>query len=143
MKLSIVNYKLSIKKVHKEFLVTAFLFGALSVMLGAFAAHSLKTIVSADDLAIFETGVRYQYYHTFALLATGILYKEFPNKFLSWAGYMFCVGILFFCGSLYFLTYFMGEVQPSFKWLFLITPLGGLCFITGWLLLAIGIVKKN
>jgi uncharacterized membrane protein YgdD (TMEM256/DUF423 family) len=128
---------------HRQFLITAAVLGALSVILGAFAAHGLKEIVSPDQLSIFETGVRYQFYHVFALLAVGILYKEFPNNFLRWAGYLFCFGILFFSGSLYFLTLFNGAVQPAFRWLYLITPLGGLCFITGWLLLAAAIIKKN
>ena len=128
---------------QKGFLITAAVLGALSVILGAFAAHGLKETVSPDQLSIFETGVRYQFYHVFALLAVGILYKEFPNNFLHWAGYLFCFGILFFSGSLYFLTLFNGVVQPAFRWLYLITPLGGLCFIAGWLLLATAIIKKN
>jgi uncharacterized membrane protein YgdD (TMEM256/DUF423 family) len=129
--------------VHKGFLITAAILGALSVMFGAFAAHGLKTIIDAEQLTIFETGVRYQFYHVFALLAVGILYKDFLNNFLRWSGYMFCLGILFFSGSLYCLSLFNGEISPAFKWLFLITPLGGLCFITGWLLLALAIIKKN
>ena len=128
---------------HRGFLITAALLGALSVILGAFAAHGLKEIVSTEQLAIFETGVRYQFYHAFALLAVGILYKEFPNKFLSWSGKLFCVGIIFFSGSLYALTLYNGEISPAFKWIYLITPLGGLCFIVGWLLLAAAFIKKN
>ncbi|MEI9934133.1 MAG: DUF423 domain-containing protein [Ferruginibacter sp.] len=62
---------------HKGFLTTAALLGALSVMLGAFAAHTLKEVLSTDSLTIFETGVRYQFYHVFALLTVGILYKRF------------------------------------------------------------------
>jgi len=128
---------------HRGFLITAALLGALSVILGAFAAHGLKEIVSTEQLAIFETGVRYQFYHAFALLAVGILYKEFPNRFLSWSGKLFCIGIIFFSGSLYALTLYSGEISPTFKWIYLITPLGGLCFIVGWLLLAVAIIKKN
>jgi uncharacterized membrane protein YgdD (TMEM256/DUF423 family) len=129
--------------VHRVFLITAALIGALSVILGAFAAHGLKEMVSAEQLAIFETGVHYQFYHAFALLAVGILYKEFPNRFLSWSGKLFCIGIIFFSGSLYALTLYNGEISPTFKWIYLITPLGGLCFIVGWLLLAVAIIKKN
>ena len=128
---------------HRVFLITAALIGALSVILGAFAAHGLKEMVSAEQLAIFETGVHYQFYHAFALLAVGILYKEFPNRFLSWSGKLFCIGIIFFSGSLYALTLYNGEISPTFKWIYLITPLGGLCFIVGWLLLAVAIIKKN
>ena len=128
---------------HRGFLIAAALLGALSVMLGAFAAHGLKEMVSTEQLAIFETGVRYQFYHAVALLAVGILYKEFPNKFLSWSGKLFCAGIIFFSGSLYALTLYNGEISSAFKWIYLITPLGGLCFIIGWILMAIAIIKKN
>jgi uncharacterized membrane protein YgdD (TMEM256/DUF423 family) len=129
--------------VHKGFLITAALLGALSVILGASAAHALKTIISTEQIIVFETGIRYQFYHVFALMAVGVLYKEFANNFLRWAGMMFCIGILFFSGSLYFLALSNGPIQPAFRWIYLITPLGGLCFITGWLLLAVAIIKKN
>lgn len=128
---------------HKGFLKAAAILGALAVMLGAFAAHGLKEQLPANQLAIFDTGVRYQFYHVFALLAVGILYKEFPKKLLRTAGLFFYLGILFFSGSLYFLTYFKIEVTSGNKLLFLITPLGGLCFIIGWLLLAAAFFKKN
>ena len=75
---------------QKSFLKLAALLGALSVILGAFGAHSLKAMISDRSLAIFETAVRYQFYHVFALLLTGILYKEFPNSYLQWAGRLFC-----------------------------------------------------
>ena len=128
---------------HKGFLFIAALLGASSVMFGAFAAHGLKQIVSSDVLAIFETGVRYQYYHAFALLAVGILYKEFPNNLLIWAGRLFIIGIVLFSGSLYLLTFLKGELPEGYRWIGIITPLGGLCFITGWLLLAASFIKKN
>jgi uncharacterized membrane protein YgdD (TMEM256/DUF423 family) len=128
---------------HKGFLKIAALLGLLSVVLGAFAAHSLKEMVSDKQLAMFETGVRYQFYHVFALLATGILYKEFPGKLLQWAGFMFCAGIFFFSGSLYFLTFFQDTIPSNLWIIYLITPLGGLCFITGWFLMALVIFKKN
>ena len=90
---------------HKRFLKIAALTGALSVMLGAFAAHGLKNLLSAVNLQVFETAVRYQFYHVFALLAVGILYKEFPGKLMAWAGNLFVAGIILFSGSLYLLCY--------------------------------------
>ncbi len=128
---------------HKGFLKTATLLGALSVALGAFAAHSLKQHVSDYAVGIFETAVRYQFYHSFALLATGILYKEFPNRFIKWAGKLFIAGIIFFCASLYILTFIKAAVLPGYDWVGAITPVGGLCFIAGWLCLFLGIAKKN
>lgn len=126
---------------HKRFLITASFFGALSVVLGAFAAHKLKEIYAPDLLQIFETAVKYQMYHAIALLATGILYKEFPNKLLLWTGNLFITGILLFSGSLYALC-ILKHQDIAANWLGPVTPLGGLCFIAGWLLLAIGISKK-
>jgi uncharacterized membrane protein YgdD (TMEM256/DUF423 family) len=128
---------------HKGFIKTAVIFGALSVALGAFAAHALKETVSDYAVNIFETGVRYQFYHVFALIAAGILYKDFPNKFIRWAGILFIIGIIFFPGSLYALTYIKAAVMPGYKWIGAITPIGGLCFILGWLFLFMGVSKRN
>lgn len=128
---------------HKSFLKTATLLGGLSVALGAFAAHSLKQHVSDYAVGIFETAARYQFYHAFALLAAGILYKEFPNRFIKWAGILFIAGIIFFCVSLYVLTFIKAAVLPGYDWVGAITPIGGLCFIAGWLCLFLGIKGKH
>jgi uncharacterized membrane protein YgdD (TMEM256/DUF423 family) len=127
---------------HKGFLKTAALLGALSVMLGAFAAHGLKKILSAEDLQIFETAVRYQFYHVFALLAVGILYAAFPGKLIEWAGRLFLAGMILFSGSLYLLCYVKYNQLPL-NWLGAITPFGGVAFIAGWVLLFWAVVKRN
>ncbi len=126
---------------HKGFLITASLLGALSVILGAFGAHALKKIVPEEAVSIFETGVRYQFYHVFALALTAILYNQYANNFISWAGICFIIGILFFSGSLYLLTYAKAINSTSLNWVGPITPLGGLFLIAGWILLAIGITR--
>ncbi len=123
---------------YKGFIKTAALIGALSVALGAFAAHSLKESISDYAVSIFETGVRYQFYHVFALMVSGILYKDFKNKFIRWSGILFIAGIILFSGSLYLLTYIKAAVKPGYDWVGAITPLGGLCFILGWVFLFIG-----
>ena len=128
---------------HKGYIKTAAILGALSVAMGAFAAHSLKELISDYALGIFETGVRYQFYHVFALLIVGILYKEYPGKLLKWAGGLFIVGIILFSGSLYMLTAVKAAVQPGYNWIGAITPFGGVCFIAGWLCLFIAVSKKN
>ena len=128
---------------HKGFLKTATLLGALSVALGAFGAHALKQHVSDYAVNIFETGVRYQFYHAFALLVSGILYKEFPNKFIKWSGKLFIVGIIFFCASLYALTFVKAAVLPGYDWIGAITPFGGLSFIAGWLCLFFGMIRNK
>lgn len=127
---------------HKGFIKTAAILGALSVALGAFAAHTLKGSISAYALEIFETAVKYQFYHVFALLAAGILYKEFNNHFLKWSGRLFTAGIILFSGSLYFLAFVKAAVIPGYNWIGAITPLGGLCFILGWLFIFFGVSKK-
>lgn len=127
---------------HKGFIKTAAIAGALSVMLGAFAAHGLKNLLSADNLQIFETAVRYQFYHVFALLAVGMLYKEFPGKLMNWAGRFFIAGMILFSGSLYLLCYVKHNEIPL-NWLGAITPFGGAAFIAGWLFLFLAVIKKN
>jgi uncharacterized membrane protein YgdD (TMEM256/DUF423 family) len=127
----------------KRFIQYAAILGALSVALGAFGAHALKKIVEADAVATFETGVRYQFYHTFALLAVGILYRRMPTKIMEWAGILFISGIVLFSGSLYLLTYLNATETVGLKGVGAITPLGGLCFIAGWICLLIQSFKPS
>ena len=117
---------------HKGYLKTGSVLAALAVIFGAFAAHAIKSRVSADTLMVFETGVRYQMYHSLAIVITGILYKEFPFKTLLYAGRLFIAGIFLFSTSLYLLTYLKAINNTSLLWLGAITPFGGVCFILGW-----------
>lgn len=127
---------------HKGYIKTAAILGALSVAIGAFAAHTLKGTISDYALEIFETAVKYQFYRVSALLAVGILYQEFPNKILKWSGILFIAGIILFSGSLYILSSIKAAVIPGYNWIGAITPFGGLCFIAGWLCLFMGISNK-
>ena len=127
----------------KVFLLIAALLGALSVVLGAFAAHGLKKIIPADAITTFETGVRYQFYHTFALLAVGILLERFPAQSLVLSGYSFIAGIVLFSGSLYALALLNSTGNVGISKIGIITPFGGLFFILGWILLFIGIMKRT
>jgi uncharacterized membrane protein YgdD (TMEM256/DUF423 family) len=102
----------------------------LGVGLGAFGAHGLKGRVGADLLAVFETGVRYQVYHALGLLAVGWAVARWGGAWAGIAGWLFVCGIVVFSGSLY------AMVLTGARWLGAITPLGGLCFILGWLALA-------
>jgi uncharacterized membrane protein YgdD (TMEM256/DUF423 family) len=128
---------------HKQYLVTAAWLAAFTVALGAFGAHGLKAILTPASLATFETGVRYQFYHVFALAITGILWKEYPGKLLLVAGRFFILGILFFSGSLYLLTFLTVLGISDFHWVGAITPLGGLFFILGWFLLGLSILRSG
>ena len=128
---------------HKGLLKVASVMGLLSVALGAFAAHSLKGLISDHAVTTFETAVRYQFYHALALLITGILYRDFKTKTMLWAGRFFIAGIILFSGSLYLLTFIQAAVLPGYNWVGAITPFGGLCFITGWILLFISFFRKD
>lgn len=127
---------------HKGFLKTAAILGALSVAFGAFGAHGLKKVADANTQAIFETAVRYQFYHVFAIIAVAVLYKEFPGRLTLLAGKFFLIGMVLFCGSLYLLTAFRAMGYDSFNWLGGITPFGGVSFIIGWIVLFFSIFKK-
>ncbi|HEY5370746.1 MAG TPA: DUF423 domain-containing protein [Hanamia sp.] len=127
---------------HKGFIKTAAIFGALSVAIGAFAAHQLRGNISDNALEIFETAVKYQFYHVFALMAVGILYKEFPSKLMLWSGRLFTIGIILFSGSLYILTATIASGNTGYNWIGAFTPLGGLCFILGWVFIFVACSRK-
>jgi uncharacterized membrane protein YgdD (TMEM256/DUF423 family) len=115
----------------KSILTIAALSGLLAVVLGAFGAHALKKMISLEMLEVYKTGVQYQFYHTFALLAVGILMHFNTSKALKWSGYLFVVGILLFSGSLYVMTI------TGIKALGIITPFGGTVWIAAWFLLMV------
>ena len=112
-------------------LLLAALFGFTGVGLGAFAAHGLKGQLSAEYLAVFQTGVHYQMLHALALLALAALWQRLGGRLLTAAGVCFCVGILLFSGSLYALT------LSGISALGMITPVGGLTFLAGWFCLGL------
>ena len=124
---------------NKNFLSIAALLGALSVALGAFAAHKLRDMAGPDTVAIFETGVRYQFYHVFALLMVALLSERITNKWMIWAGNCFIMGIILFCGSLYALTALRIAESTHLTLAGIATPIGGVFFIVGWVFLWIGV----
>ena len=129
---------------HKQFLITASFLGALSVLLGAFAAHKLKDILEAQMLQTFETAVKYQMYHALAMLGLFLFSKQNPHKYINWAFNSFLIGIVMFSGSLYFLCTRNLLGIEGLKVLGPITPIGGLFFIAGWIFIAlIGLKKKS
>jgi uncharacterized membrane protein YgdD (TMEM256/DUF423 family) len=128
---------------NRNFLSIAALLGALSVALGAFAAHKLRTMTSPDVVAIFETGVRYQFYHVFALLFVAFLSEKVNNKWMIWAGNCFIMGIVLFCGSLYALTALAIAESTHRTLVGIATPIGGVFFILGWVFMYLGVVRKE
>ena len=115
----------------RTFLLIAALSGVIGVGLGAFGAHGLRGRLTADMLAVFETGVRYQMYHTLAIFATGLLLARMDGWLVRTAAWAFTAGIVLFSGSLYVLAVTGTSAFGA------ITPLGGLAFLVGWACLAI------
>ncbi len=135
---------------QKQIIRCAAVSGALSVALGAFAAHGLHSLedagkMTSEDIGIFETAVRYQFYHTFALIGVSALGDILKPKLKNYAVNAFLIGIVLFSGSLYLLSLSQFIFGNRLTWLGAITPLGGLSFILGWCLLffASGNKKKD
>ncbi len=122
----------------KTWLIIGACLAGVSVLLGAFGAHGLKTRVSSDDLGIFETAVRYQMYHSLGILFISTLgiTKSFPDNILLIPTYLMVAGIIIFSGSLYIL------VLTNTRWLGAITPIGGGLLIFSWFLLAFNIYRS-
>jgi uncharacterized membrane protein YgdD (TMEM256/DUF423 family) len=127
---------------NKRFLIAGAIFGGVGVALGAFGAHGLQQATTDEKIIHgFQTGVQYQVYHALALLITAIIYERNPHRFIEWAGHCFITGILLFSGSLYLLTVLKIQDSSLVKIAGPVTPLGGVFFIAGWLLLLMGVVK--
>jgi uncharacterized membrane protein YgdD (TMEM256/DUF423 family) len=124
---------------HRFYLRLGALTGAFAVIFGAFGAHYLKTILGEESIVSFQTGVQYQFYHAFAIIVTGLLVKRYHSKWIIQAGRLFMAGIVLFSGSIYLLTILKGTGEEDLGALALVTPLGGLLFIAGWICLAIGV----
>lgn len=124
-------------------MISGAIFAALAVILGAFGAHALKAILDPGQLATFETGVKYQFYHSVALLAAGLAYHILPVKAFKRASVCFIAGIIMFSGSLYLLTFLKLGGDVGLKDLGIITPIGGVFFILGWIFFLTGSLQKK
>ncbi|ASJ96096.1 DUF423 domain-containing protein [Shewanella marisflavi] len=122
---------------RKGFLLLAALSGFLAVALGAFGAHGLKQVTTPEMLDIFNLGVEYQFYHTFALIAVAFSGHWLKSRLIDWAGYLFLLGIVLFSGSLYL------YVLVGSKWTGPVTPIGGVCFLVGWLFIAVAVWRNR
>ena len=127
---------------YRPALVAGTLFGATSVMLGAFGAHGLREIATPDIIESFKTGATYQMYAAFLLLAAGMLYAAFPFKGIKVATWSAVAGVLLFSGSLYAMTAarisgdtgMVSSIGP-------VTPIGGIFFVIAWIALLASILK--
>ncbi|WP_188454648.1 DUF423 domain-containing protein [Virgibacillus oceani] len=119
----------------KLFLILGAINGFLAVALGAFGAHGLEGKLSEKMLNTWDKAVNYQMFHTMALLVTGLILAKIQSGGMMWAGWMFFIGILLFSGSLYVYS------TTGIKTFAMITPLGGVAFLAGWILLGYAVVK--
>ena len=108
---------------------------AFCVLLGAFGAHALKTKIPEEYLIIFKTGIQYHFYHALGLFIVAFVAYFYPSGSVKLAGGLMVLGIILFSGSLY------GLALSQIRWLGVLTPLGGLCFIAAWILLTVVLIK--
>lgn len=125
----------------KKIISTGAIFGMLAIILGAFGAHALKKVLSLDELATFETGVKYQMYHALFLLFIGLA-TEISQKAKKTIYYLVVVGVLFFSGSIYLLAT-NSLTSFDFKTIGFITPIGGLLLILAWGILLLHYFNKK
>jgi len=122
--------------VSSLFLLLGSINAMLAVMLGAFGAHGLKKMLTTEMLAVFATGVQYHFYHALGLIAVGLIAATIPVSLqLKLSGWFMFAGIVVFSGSLYLLA------VTGVRWLGAITPIGGVCFILAWAILAVAVYK--
>ena len=135
---------------HIKFVFWGAILCALAVLFGAFGTHVIApyfaeippNVKQTPPIEIFHTGVEYQFYHALALILTGLLYRQKNNRHVKNAGLLFIIGIILFSGSLYFITigYLM---RRNFSFAGALTPLGGISFLIGWILLAVNFNKHR
>jgi uncharacterized membrane protein YgdD (TMEM256/DUF423 family) len=112
-------------------------FAFLSVAAGAFGAHALRSRLSPDLLAVFETAARYQMYHALGILIAVLAYGRWAGHQVLWAGWAFVIGIVIFSGSLYLMT------LTGARWWGAVTPIGGVTFLAGWVLFVWGLLARS
>ena len=120
---------------QRLFVMMGALSGAIGVGAGAFGAHALRARLEPRSLEVFETGARYQMYHAIALLAVAWVASRWPGSLSTASGWLFVAGTVLFSGSLYAMALTGVRVVGA------ITPIGGVCFIAGWVCLALAAAK--
>jgi len=124
-------------------LIAAVMYGLTGVILGAFGAHALKDRLNPDQLLSYETGVRYQLIHAVAMMVIALLAGSAGSSLLKWSGQLFAVGVFLFSFSIYLLATREITGLASWKWLGPVTPIGGLCLISGWFMLLMWAIRQK
>ena len=120
----------------KLILILGAINAALAVLLGAFGAHGLKARMTAEMLAVYQTGVHYHLFHALGLLVVGLVATQIADSvFLRWSGWLMLTGIILFSGSLYVLS------VSGLRWLGMVTPFGGTAFIAAWVLFVLAVLR--
>lgn len=128
---------------YRPALTAALIFALIGVMIGAMGAHALRPYLTPEMQVSFETAVKYQFYHSFALAFAGFLYLVFPGVWVRRATWAFIIGIILFSGSIYLLVYLKTTASLGLSGLGILTPIGGIFFILGWIFLLLGIHSKK
>lgn len=126
----------------KNYFATGAVFCAIAVILGAFGAHALKAILTAESMQSFQTAVQYQMLHGMAILIVGLIRERASHKLLAPVSQLFSVGILLFSGSIYALAYLKYQSIDFPPIIALLTPIGGVCMIIGWFSLGWTFLRK-
>lgn len=129
-------------KNNNIYIKTGFALAAFCVILGAFASHILKELLSDSDLNTFDTATKYLFYHALGILIVSLNHRKFNSNIVDLSVFLFLGGMVFFSGSLYLLSTRTIWGDESYVWLGAITPVGGVMFIAGWFLLMVKGLKK-
>ena len=120
-------------RINYNFIIAGGMCGLFTIILGAFGAHVLKNTI--QNMPAYQTAVQYQSFHSLALILLGVIMFQLNNKYLKWAGIFYIIGIILFCGSLYLLS------MTKILTFALITPVGGVAFLLGWVSFLLGLRK--
>jgi uncharacterized membrane protein YgdD (TMEM256/DUF423 family) len=129
--------------INKTFIQIAAFDAILTIALGTICAHILKTRFSAAEQELFQTGLRYQFYHLFAIALVGVIYYNAKEKMIKWAGILFIAGTILFCGSVYIFAFALSRANMGLAEIQNVAPYGGFCFLAGWLLVILSLTKKR
>jgi len=121
---------------NRMILTAGAIFMVLAIVLGAFGAHALKESLSPEMMKVYQTGVEYQFNNALGLLLIGLIGFQIQSKYIKWSGTLITIGIILFSGSLYILS------VSGIHWIGVITPIGGMSFVAGWIFLVFAIRNR-